>query len=218
MGQLMHRLALFSLLFATLLLSGCSLGGTTFALMRDSTWRVAPGGTAYALEVRPGGRGIIYRINGDAVSEELRAPAAELALLGLLGDDLVVRTGGAGGPLLRIRAAGGSAELSAADAIAVADIPPAFCGPFVGVVEGGTAPAAGCLVGTAAYLFTDSGLLFRVKDGIATQVDPDRYRDRSGRAGLVVELHSLSGRIWIGTVTSPADVVQYTSISEPATP
>ena len=212
------RLTAAPLVLVAILLSACSLGGRTFALMEGSTWRVAPDGTVYALEVRPGGRGIIYRIDGDAVSEELRAPAAELSLLGLLGDDLIVRTGGAGGPLLRIEAAGGSSELAAADATAVADVTPAFCGPFIGVVEGGAAPAAGCLVGTAAYLFTDSGLLFRVEDGIAMRVDPDQYRDRSGRAGLVVELYPLPDRIWIGTVTSPDDVVQYTSISEPTAP
>jgi hypothetical protein len=213
----MHRTAAPLILIA-LLLSACSLGGKTFALTEGATWRVAPDGTAYALEVRPGGEGIIYRIDGDAVSEELQAPAAELSLLGLLGDDLVVRTGGVDGPFLRIRTDGGRSDLAAADATAVVDVLPAFCGPFVGVVEGGVAPATGCLIGTAAYLFTDSGLLFRVDDGVAVQVDPDRYRDRSGRVGPVVELYPLPDRIWIGTVTSPAGVVQYTSISAPATP
>jgi hypothetical protein len=212
------RRATATLLLSTLLLAGCSFGGKNFSLTADATWRVTPGGIAYALEVRPGDRGILYRIDGDTVSEEFSAPSAELAIVGLLGEDLIVRTGGAGGPLVRIKAAGGSSELATADATAVADVPPAFCGPFIGVVEGGAAPAAGCLVGTVAYLFTDNGRLFRVEDGIAMRVDPTSYQDRSGRSGPVVELHALPDRIWVGIVTKPGDIVQYSSITETSAP
>ena len=212
------RRATATLLLSTLLLAGCSFGGKNFALMANATWRVTPGGIAYALEVRPGGQGILYRIDGDTVSEEFSAPSVELAIVGLLGEDLIVRRGGAEETLLRFGAHGGNSTLAASELNKVTDLLPFACGPFIGVVEGGAAPAAGCLVGTVAYLFTDDGRLFRVKDGIAMRVEPTSYQDRSGRSGPVVELHALPDRIWVGIVTNPGDTVQYSSITETSAP
>lgn len=208
----MPRLAVLALL-AALSFAACDGGGRTFALMRGSTWRIAPDGTAYAFETRPGGDGIVYRIDGDAVSEALRAPAVEIAIIGLLGDDLVVRTGAHGETLLRIAAHGGSEALASDEG--VRDLVPPSCGPLPS--DGSATPESGCSLGGVAYYFTAAGELYR-RGSTDERVDPARLRDRSGRAGRVVELYPLQDRLWVGTVTSPDDLVQYTVIEAPGAP
>lgn len=203
------RRATAALLLSTLLLAGCSFGGKNFALMANATWRVTPGGIAYALEVRPGDQGIIYRIDGDTVSEEFSAPSVELAIVGLLGEDLIVRRGGAEETLLRFGAHGGSSTLAASELNKVTDLLPFACGPIDGISDGAAVAGGGCTVGAASYLFTSEGLLFRIAEGIAHRVETN---------GTVVALYPLPSRLWVGTVTTPPDVVHYAALNEPVQP
>lgn len=194
------------IILSTLLVAGCSFGGKRFALMADTTWRVTPGGIAYALEVRPGEEVILYRIDGDTVSEEFSAPSVDLAIAGLLGDDLIVRRGGPEETLLRFGAHGGSSTLAASELVNVTDPLPFLCGPFDGISDGAAVSGVGCTVGAVNYLFTSEGLLFRIAEGIARRVETN---------GSVVALYPLPNRLWVGTVTTPPDVVQYSAIDEP---